>query len=152
MFSSLVYENRARFKLEKNNTKDMTHEEFLKAVQHERSLIKRLFKSKAKREKAIKRLIKERFAHLVGKFCKVEDRIYYIVEVYGIAEGKGVKPIARTLRLIENTRLYNTPLGLFFSPYCLTSVELQEAEQNILSKEDASKHLKALVDEIMNNF
>lgn len=130
----------------------MTHEEFLKAVQRERCLIKRLFKSKAKRERAIKRLIKERFAHLFGKFCKVEDRIYYIVEVYGIAEGKGVKPIGRTLRLIENTRLYTTPLGFFFNSYFLNFEELQEAEQNILSKEDASKHFKALVDEIMNNF
>lgn len=130
----------------------MTHEEFLKAVQHERSLIKRLFKSKAKRERAIKRLIKERFAHLVGKFCKVEDKLYYIVEVYGIAEGKDVKPSASTLRLIENTRLCSTPLGLFFNSYYLNFEELQEAEQNILSKEDASKHLKALVDEIMNNF
>ncbi len=151
MFSSSVCENRARFKLKKQ-IKDMTHEEFLKAVQNERSFIKRLLKSKAKRERAIKRLIKERLAHLEGKFCKVEDKIYYIVEVYGIAEDKGVKPTARTLRLIENTRLYTTPLGFFFNSYFLNFEELQEAEQNILSKEDASKHLKALVDEIMNNF
>ena len=130
----------------------MTHEEFLKAVQHERSLIKRLFKSKAKRERAIKRLIKERFAHLVGKFCKVEDKLYYIVEVYGIAEGKGVKPSASTIRLLANIQPGSPPLGLFFSSYRLTFVELLEAEQNTISKEDASKHLKALVDEIMNNF
>lgn len=130
----------------------MTHKEFLKAVQRERSLIKRLFKSKAKRERAIKRLIKERFAHLCGKFCKVENKLYYITEVYGRSEGKDVRTIAKTIRLIENTRLGSSPLGLFFSPYCLTFVELQEAEQNILSKEDASKHFKALVDEIMINF
>ena len=130
----------------------MTHEEFLKAVQHERSLIKRLFKSKAKRERAIKRLIKERFAHLVGKFCKVEDKLYYIAEVYGRAEGKDVKTIASTLRLVENTRLGSAPLGLFFSPYGLNFEELLKAEQNIVSKEDASKHIKSLVDEIMNTF
>lgn len=130
----------------------MTHEEFLKAVQHERSLIKRLFKSKAKRERAIKRLIKERFAHLVGKFCKVEDKLYYIVEVYGRAEGKDVKPIASALRLLANTRPGSPPLGLFFSVYGLNAEELQEAERNLLSKEDAAKHLKALVDEIMINF
>lgn len=130
----------------------MTHEEFLKAVQHERSLIKRLFKSKAKREKAIKRLIKERFAHLVGKFCKVEDKLYYIVEVYGRAEGKDVKPIASTLRLIANTRAGSSPLGFYFSPYGLNAEELLKAEQNTLSKEEALKHFKALVDEIMINF
>ena len=130
----------------------MTHEEFLKAVQRERSLIKRLFKSKAKREKAIKRLIKERFAHLVGKFCKVGGKLYYIVEVYGRAEGKDVRTIASTLRLIANTRPGSPPLGIFFSVYGLNAEELLKAEQNILSKEEASKHLKALVDEIMNNF
>lgn len=130
----------------------MTHEEFLKAVQRERSLIKRLFKSKAKREKAIKRLIKERFAHLVGKFCIIEDKLYYIVEVYGRAEGKGVKPIASTLRLLANTRPGSPPLGIFFSAYDLNAEELLKAESNILSKEDTSKHLKALVDELMNNF
>lgn len=130
----------------------MTHEEFLKAVQYERSLIKRLFKSKAKRERAIKRLIKERFAHLVGKFCKVEDKLYYIVEVCGRAEGKYIRTIARTLRLIANTRTDSSPLGCYFSPYGLNAEELLEAEQNTLSKEDTSKHLKALVDEIMINF
>lgn len=130
----------------------MTHEEFLKAVQNERSLIKRLFKSKAKRERAIKRLIKERFAHLVGKFCIIEDKLYYIVEVYGRAEGKGVKTIARVIRLVENTRLGSAPLGLFFSPYGLNFEELLKAEQSIVSKEDTAKHLKVLVDEIMNNF
>lgn len=130
----------------------MTREEFLKAVQRERSLIKRLFKSKAKREKAIKRLIKERFAHLVGKFCKVGGKLYYIVEVYGRAEGKDVRTIASTLRLIANTRPGSPPLGIFFSVYGLNAEELLKAEQNILSKEEASKHLKALVDEIMNNF
>ena len=130
----------------------MTHEEFLKAVQHERSLIKRLFKSKAKRERAIKRLIKERFAHLIGKFCKVGGELYYIVEVYGQAEGRDIIPVAKAQGLESNTRPWSSPLGLFFSPYCLTFVELQDAEQNILSKEDASKHFKALVDEIMINF
>ena len=130
----------------------MTHEEFLKAVQNERSLIKRLFKSKAKREKAIKRLIKARFAHLVGKFCKVEDKLYYIVEVYGIAEGRDIIPAAKAKRLEPNIRPWSSPLGLFFNLYYLTFEELQKVEQNILSKEDASKHLKALVDEIMNNF
>ena len=96
-------------------------------------------------------MIKERFAHLVGKFCKVGGELYYIVEVYGRAEGKDVRTIARTLKLI-NTRLDSSPLGLFFNSYCLSLEELLKAEQSIVSKEDASKHIKALVDEVMNNF
>ena len=64
----------------------MTHEGFFKAVQNERSFINRLLKSKAKRERAIKRLIKERFAHIFGKFCKIEDEIVYIIEVFGKTE------------------------------------------------------------------
>ena len=133
----------------------MTHEEFLKAVQNERSIIKRLFKSKAKRERAIKRLIKERFAHLVGKFCKVEDKLYYIDKVCGRAEDKEVKPVVNVLLLSSDETMFKgdfKTLGFAFEPYYLGYNDLLKAEQNIVSKEETSKHLKALVDEIMNNF
>lgn len=133
----------------------MTHEEFLKAVQHERSLIKRLFKSKAKRERAIKRLIQERFAHLVGKFCKVEDNLYYIVQVCGRAEDKEVKPIVNVLLLSPDETMFKgdfKTLGFAFQPYYLGYNDLLKAEQNIVSKEDVFEHLTILVNEVMNNF
>lgn len=133
----------------------MTHEEFLKAVQHERSLIKRLFKSKAKRIKAIQRLINERYAFLEGKFCKVDDKYFYIVEIFGREEVKGVKLIVHALILTSIDLMFKgelKTLGFAFEHYSLSSEELLKAEQNIVSKEDASKHLKALVDEMMNNF
>ena len=133
----------------------MTHEEFLKAVQNERSFINRLLKSKAKKERAIKRLIQERFAHLVGKFCKVEDKIYYIDKVCGRAEDKEVKPIVNVLLLSSDAMMFKDglkTLGFAFQPYYLGYNDLLKAEQNIVSKEDVFKHLNILVNEVMNNF
>ena len=133
----------------------MTHEEFLKAVQNERSFINRLLKSKAKRERAIKRLIKERFAHLEGKFCKVEDKLYYIVKVCGRAEDKEVKPIVNVLLFSSDEMMFKgdfKTLGFAFHPYYLGYNDLLKAEQNIVSKKCVFKHIVKLVNEMKSNF
>ena len=133
----------------------MTHEEFLKAVQHERSLIKRLFKSKAKRERAIKRLIQERYAFLAGKFCKVDDKFYYIIEVYGRAEGKEVKLLVNALILSSVETMFKgdfKTLGFAFNPCYLSYNDLLKAEQNIVSKKCVFKHIVKLVNEMKSNF
>ena len=133
----------------------MTHEEFLKAVQNERSFINRLLKSKAKRERAIKRLIQERYAFLASKFCKIEDKFYYIIEVYGRTEGKEVKPFANALLLSPVETMFKgdfKTLGLGFSPCYLGYGDLQTVEQNIVSKKCVFKHIGRLVNEMKSNF
>ena len=64
----------------------MTHEEFLKALKAEKSFLKWLFKSKQKRELKVKELIRKRYGYLEGRFCKIEDEIVYIIEVFGKTE------------------------------------------------------------------
>lgn len=133
----------------------MTHEEFLKAVQNERSLIKRLLKSKAKRERAIKRLIQERYAFLAGKFCKVDDKFYYIIEVYGRTEGKEVKLFVNALLFSSVETMFKgdlKTLGFAFQPYYLGYNDLLKAEQNIVSKKCVFKHIGRLVNEMKSNF
>ena len=133
----------------------MTHEEFLKAVQHERSLIKRLFKSKAKREKAIKRLIKERFAHLVGKFCKIEDEICYITEVFGKTENNVTKPFVDAITFVSSKTMLKgkeETLGFVFRPRYIDPDDLLKAEQNILSKEEVFNYMRNLLAEIESKF
>lgn len=133
----------------------MTHEEFLKAVQNERSFINRLLKSKAKRIRAIKRLIQERYAFLAGKFCKVDDRYYYIIEVYGREDEKGVKPFVNALLLNSVETMFNDDLktlGFAFKPYYLGYDDLQKAEQNIVSKKCVFKHIGRLINEMKSNF
>lgn len=133
----------------------MTHEEFLKAVQNERSFINRLLKSKAKRIRAIKRLIQERYAFLAGKFCKVDDRYYYIIEVYGREEGKEVKLFVNALLFSPVETMFKDEfktLGFAFNPCYLSYNDLQKAEQNIVSKKCVFKHIGRLVNEMKSNF
>lgn len=133
----------------------MTHEEFLKAVQNERSFISRLLKSKAKRIRAIKRLIQERYAFLAGKFCKVDDKYFYILEIFGREEGKGVKLIAHALILTSIDLMFKgelKTLGFAFEHYSLSSEELLKAEQNIVSKKCVFKHISRLINEMKSNF
>lgn len=133
----------------------MTHEEFLKAVQNERSFINRLLKSKAKRIKAIQRLINERYAFLEGKFCKVDDKYFYIVEIFGREEVKGVKLIAHALILTSIDLMFKgefKTLGFAFEHYSLSSEELLKSEQNIVSKKCVFKHISRLINEMKSNF
>lgn len=133
----------------------MTHEDFLKAVQNERSFISRLLKSKAKRIRAIKRLIQERYAFLAGKFCKVDDKFYYIIGVYGIIEGKEIKLLANVLLFSPEEMMFKgdfKTLGFAFSPCYLSYNNLLKAEQNIVSKKCVFKHIVKLVNEMKSNF
>ena len=62
----------------------MTHQEYIKAIEHEQTLIRRLFSSRKQRAKVIERITAERYAHLVGKFFTKEtdpDSVYRINEV-----------------------------------------------------------------------
>ncbi len=133
----------------------MTHEEFLKTLKAEKSFLKWLFKSKAKRERAIKRLIQERYAFLAGKFCKVDDKFYYIIEVYGRTEGKEVKLFVNALLFSSVETMFKgdlKTLGFAFQPYYLGYNDLLKAEQNIVSKKCVFKHIGRLVNEMKSNF
>lgn len=62
----------------------MTHQEYIKAIEHEQTLIRRLFSSRKQRAKVIEKITAERYAHLVGKFFTKEtdpDSVYRINEV-----------------------------------------------------------------------
>ena len=62
----------------------MNHHEYIKAIGHEQSLIRRLFASRKNREKKIEKITTERYAHLIGKFFTKEndpDSIYRINEI-----------------------------------------------------------------------
>lgn len=62
----------------------MNHQEYIKAIEHEQTLIRRLFVCRKKRAEAIEKITAERYAHLVGKFFTKEtdpDSVYRINEV-----------------------------------------------------------------------
>ena len=62
----------------------MNHQEYIKAIEHEQTLIRRLFSSRKQRAKVIEKITAERYAHLVGKFFTKEtdpDSVYRINEV-----------------------------------------------------------------------
>lgn len=62
----------------------MNHHEYIKAIGHEQSLIRRLFASRKNRAKKIEKITTERYAHLTGKFFTKEndpDSIYRINEI-----------------------------------------------------------------------
>ena len=62
----------------------MNHHEYIKAIGHEQSLIRRLFASRKNRVKKIEKITTERYAHLIGKFFTKEndpDSIYRINKI-----------------------------------------------------------------------
>lgn len=62
----------------------MNYQEYIKAIGHEQSLIRRLFASRKNRAKKIEKITTERYAHLIGKFFTKEndpDSIYRINEI-----------------------------------------------------------------------
>ena len=67
----------------------MTHQEYSEAIAKQRSIISRLFKCRENRSKMIQKITEERYADLIGKFFKADDRMksahiggyYYIVGI-----------------------------------------------------------------------
>lgn len=62
----------------------MTHQEYIKAIEQEQTLIRRLFTSRTNRAKRIEKITAERYAHLIGKFFTKEnepDSIYRINKI-----------------------------------------------------------------------
>ena len=134
----------------------MTHGEFLKALKAEKSFLKWLFKSKQKRELKVKELIRKRYGYLEGRFCKIEDVYYYIVEVEGdFTNIKQRIPVKATLMMLYEMRssMMNEIRG--FHLCASTPIDcfgVQKVESNLISKEDFFKHIKTLVAEMESKF
>lgn len=134
----------------------MTHEEFLKALKAEKSFLKWLFKSRQKRELKVKELIRKRYGYLEGKFCKIENVYYYVVEVEGdftnIKQGIPIK--TNLMRLYKmRSSMMNELRG--FHLCAATPIDcfgVQKIESNLISKEEFFKHIKALVAEMESKF
>lgn len=63
----------------------MNHQEYIKAIEHEQTLIRRLFVCRKKRAEAIENITAERYAHLIGKFFtekKDPDIVWRINKVF----------------------------------------------------------------------
>ena len=134
----------------------MTHEEFLKALKAEKSFLKWLFKSKKKRELKVKELIRKRYGYLEGRFCKIENVYYYIVEVEGDFTNpkQGILIKATLMRLYElRSSMMNELRG--FHLCATTPIDcfgVQKIESNLISKEEFFKHIKKLVAEMESKF
>lgn len=137
----------------------MTHEEFLKALKAEKSFLKWLFKSKKKRELKVKELIRKRYGYLEGRFCKIENVYYYIVEVEGDFTNftnpkQSILIKAALMRLHEmRSSMMNEIRG--FRLCAASPVEcfnVQKVESNLISKEEFFNHIKTLVAEMERNF
>lgn len=137
----------------------MTHEEFLKALKAEKSFLKWLFKSKQKRELKVKELIRKRYGYLEGRFCKIENVYYYIVEVEGDFTNftnpkQSILIKAALMRLHEmRSSMMNEIRG--FRLCAASPVErfnVQKVESNLISKEEFFKHIKKLVAEMESKF
>jgi|GEM_PF-940102 hypothetical protein len=135
----------------------MTHKEFLKALKAEKSFLKWLFKSKKKRELKVKELIRKRYGHLEGRFCKIENVYYYIVAVEGdFTNPKQTIPINPILMRLHEMRssMMNEIRGfhLCFATSPVDCFNVQKIESNLISKEEFFNHIKNLVAEMESKF
>lgn len=135
----------------------MTHGEFLKALKAEKSFLKWLFKSKKKRELKVKELIRKRYGHLEGRFCKIENVYYYIVAVEGdFTNPKQTIPINPILMRLHEMRssMMNEIRGfhLCFATSPVDCFNVQKIESNLISKEEFFNHIKNLVAEMESKF
>lgn len=133
----------------------MKHKEFLKLVSRECSFVKRLIKSRKKREREINKIVAERFKHLATKWCKIEDKYYYLLGFEGGFVSKNeevfVKGFAFEL-FKHNSPITDEIRGFSLEPAILTLSEIEEAEKNQVSKEEAFKYIDSLVDDMESRY
>lgn len=133
----------------------MKHKEFLKLVSRECSFVKRLIKSRKKREREINKIVAERFKHLATKWCKIEDKYYYLLGFEGGFVSKNeeifVKGFAFEL-FKHKSHITDEIRGFLLKPEILTLSEIEEAEKNQVSKEEAFKYIDSLVREMESRY
>lgn len=134
----------------------MTHEEFLKALNAEKSFLKWLFKSKKNQELKVEELIRKRYGYLEGRFCKIENVYYYIVKVEGDFTNPNQSILIKTtlMRLYEMRSSMMNEIRDFH--LCAATLfdcfEVQKIESVLISKEEFFKHIKTLVAEMESKF
>nr|DAT13030.1 MAG TPA: hypothetical protein [Caudoviricetes sp.] len=133
----------------------MTHEEFLKLVSRECSFVKRLIKSRKKREREINKIVAERFKHLATKWCKIEDKYYYLLGFEGgfVSKNEEVFVKGFAFELFKHkSHITDEIRGFLLKPEILTLSEIEEAEKNQVSKEEAFKYIDSLVREMESRY
>lgn len=118
----------------------MTHEEFLKELKR----IKR-FKYRINKNKAINKLLKERFAHLINAFCKIDNSFFLInsVEggVYHTRSGFWGSASCSKVTLYPCSEINEAKDLLFETADALDVKKLYNVEKNILSREEVIQGL-----------
>lgn len=129
----------------------MKHKEFLKLVSRECSFVKRLIKSRKKREREINKIVTERFKHLATKWCKIEDKYYYLLGFEGgfVSRNEEVFVKGFAFELFKHESPVTEEIrGFSLVPAILTLSEIEEAEKNQVSKDEAFKYIDSLVREM----
>lgn len=133
----------------------MKHKEFLKLVSRECSFVKRLIKSRKKREREINKIVAERFKHLATKWCKIEDKYYYLLGFEGgfVSKNEEVFVKGFAFELFKHESPITEEIrGFSLVPATLTLSEIEEAEKNQVSKEEAFKYIDSLVDDMESRY
>ena len=133
----------------------MKHKEFLKLVSRECSFIKRLIKSRKKREREINKIVAERFKHLATKWCKIEDKYYYLLGFEGgfVSKNEEVFVKGFAFELFKHkSPIIDEIRGFSLEPAILTLSEIEEAEKNQVGKEEAFKYIDSLVDDMESRY
>lgn len=133
----------------------MKHKEFLKLVSRECSFVKRLIKSRKKREREINKIVTERFKHLATKWCKIEDKYYYLLGFEGgfVSKNEEVFVKGFAFELFKHESPITEEIrGFSLMPAILTLSEIEEAEKNQVSKEEAFKYIDSLVDDMESRY
>lgn len=133
----------------------MKHKEFLKAVSRECSFVKRLIKSRRKREREINKIVAERFKHLATKWCKIEDKYYYLLGFEGgfVSKNEEVFVKGFAFELFKHkSHITDEIRGFSLEPAILTLSEIEEAEKNQVSKDEAFKYIDSLVDDMESRY
>lgn len=148
----------------------MTHQEYIKQIDRQRSLINRLFKNREKRSKEIQEITSERYSELIGKFFKANDNLkylepghyFYIVGIstssnYICSDRVEIKLICQTL----SEEIQSTDNGWMLSGLSIYTRTLTfEPEDDIVSliepmivsKEEAMSHFEGQQNKLMENF
>lgn len=133
----------------------MKHKEFLKLVSRECSFVKRLIKSRKKREREINKIVAERFKHLATKWCKIEDKYYYLLGFEGgfVSKNEEVFVKGFAFELFKHkSPIIDEIRGFSLEPAILTLSEIEEAEKNQVSKEEVFKYIDSLVDDMESRY
>ena len=133
----------------------MKHKEFLKLVSRECGFVKRLIKSRKKREREINKIVAERFKHLATKWCKIEDKYYYLLGFEGGFVSKNEEVLVKgfAFELFKHESPITEEIrGFSLVPAILTLSEIEDAEKNQVSKDEAFKYIDGLVREMESRY